>query len=646
MSRAKTTLKKTLLPIPHSASGLEGYSSIAPGRCNFSECKSTRVRRLVSKLDLGGLAFSCRIANPALNSLPRLEQDYSYSLDIRDSSVELVAKSEQGALAGCSTLAQLSGTHSLPHCSIADYPQHAWRGLLVDVSRHFMELTTLRSMIEIMHHFKLNVLHLHLTDDQAFRFNSVEFPKLASAQSYSKNDLRELIAFAADHAVRVVPEVDIPGHATSWLVAYPEWGSEQVNPSTQHQFGALKACLDPSREVVIEAVQTVLEEVIDTFPDKYVHIGGDEVDPCWWSRSESVQKWARSRDLHSIRDIQADFSKRIVRFIESRGRTVIVWDEALHETLPQSVVVQAWRGMKARELAVSGGHRTIVSSPYYLDLNYHAETHYGFWPSMSPEEWMRQERRMETSDVLEHVREGVKWHQSFGKFAHVPKRNGGCILGGEACMWSELVADELLRRRVWTRMPAIAETFWTCPSRADADTVAVRLERSLSRLPKLALPDVVAVPPIHKCEELRPLLEMLEPVKWYARTLTASGTKARAQGESIEPDDRFYNTETSLDRVVDRLPPQSFAVRRCREDIQTEGDLTAWIEGWRKQADYLEHEIKRFPDLAELRDASQALSRLADVAEGLAVPSKSLAGPFGEYLLPIAYAFVPTDCDS
>lgn len=639
-------MEETLLPLPNGAVFKRGSSQLKGGSCKFKDCKSARVKKFVSRLDLGGMEFSCKIASPVSDSFPCLEHDYSYSLEIGSSSIELQANMEQGALSGCGTLAQLSSNGSLPHCTIRDHPRHSWRGLLVDVSRHFMELNTLQSMIELMHHFKLNVLHLHLTDDQAFRFQSDAFPLLASDQSYSKADLRKLIDFAADHAVRVVPEIDIPGHATSWLVAHPEWGSEPVDPSTLKQFGALKACLDPSREMVVDAVQTILEEAIDTFPDQYIHIGGDEVDPLWWSRSETVQEWARSRDLHSVPDIQADFTRRIVQFIESKGKTAIVWDEALHETLPQSVVVQAWRGMQARELSVAGGYKTIVSSPYYLDLNYHAETHYGFWPSMSVEEWESQDRKMESSAVLEHVREGIKWHQTFGGFPDLPRRSEGCVLGGEACMWAELVTDELLLRRVWTRMPSIAERFWTETSRANTRDMSERLDRSLSRLPKLDLPDIVAFPRLHECQGLQPLFEMLEPVKWYARMLTTSGTRERAQGETIDPDDRPYNTESSLDRIVDRLSPDSSAVRRCLADIRADRGLSKWTEGWREQHEVLNRESKRFADLVELRDASQALNRLAAVAEGHELPSKSLGGPFGEYLLPIAFAFLLSDDDS
>ena len=635
-----------LLPLPHRIDRRPGRSTLTAGSCTFEACSSARVKQVVSKLDLGGIQFSCVIGNRALRSSPKLDDDYSYTLDIEPASVELRAESEEGALAGCSTLAQLSAARSLPHCTIGDRPRHPWRGLLVDVSRHFMQLNTLRSVIELMHHFKLNVLHLHLTDDQAFRFESEAYPELASDQSYSKSDLKELINFAADHAVRVVPEIDIPGHATSWLVAHPEWGSEPVDPSTLKDFGALKACLDPSNDSVVGAVQTILGEVIETFPDQYVHIGGDEVDPLWWNRSRAIQAWAASRGLHSVRDIQADFTLSIVRFIESQNRKVVVWDEALHETLPRSVVVQAWRGMPARDLAVAGGYQTIVSSPYYLDLNYHAETHYGFWPTMSTSEWKSQAERMENNDVLEHVRDGIKWHQSFGEFPHIPERSGGRILGGEACMWSELVTDELLLRRVWTRMPSIAERFWIDSSARGESSISERLDVSLSRLKPLGYPDIIETPPIHECQELQPLFEMLEPVKWYARMLTTSGTAARAQGESIESNERAYNAQTMLDRIVDRLPSDSPEVRKCRSDILAGRDLSVWSKGWRVQYHEMEKACGRFPELNELREASEALFTLAYVAHGRALPSKDLGGPFGEYLLPIAFAFAHSDDDS
>ena len=609
------------------------------GKCVLERCDSERVSSLVKRLQLGGFRFNCAIANGNFGSAPSLDDDCSYRLRIEDSLIQLKSQSEWGAIAGCSTLAQLSAAGELPDCNIEDKPMHPWRGLLVDVSRHFMELTTLRSIVQLMHLFKLNALHLHLTDDQAFRFGSDVFPNLASEQHYTKSELQSLVEFASDHGVRVVPEIDIPGHTTSWLVAHPEWGCESVDLADTLRYGVHEACLDPSNPEAMQSVFSILQEVIETFPDRFLHIGGDEVNPAWWDRSDSVKGWARERGLNSARDIQAFFTNQVVDFLLSRERTTVVWDEALHETLDPSVVVQAWRGMRARDCALTAGHKTLLSSPYYLDLNYPAHVHYGYWPTMGEEEWKKQDAACLELAVFDHVKDGLRWHQEFGEFPDLPARPGGEILGGEACMWSELATDELVLRRIWTRLPAIAERLWSSPDDKSTDDLYRRLNASLNRLAHLDLPSVYSDPPIHECTELVPLFEMLEPVKWYARMLTTDGVEDRAHGDPVDPDNRPYNGTSPLNKVVDQLPPESLEVRKCIEDVKSGRDLSRWIRGWRLQADVFESACSQHPDLVELAQVSDALSRLADVAAGTATPDPQLAGPFGEYMLPVAFAF-------
>lgn len=631
-------MKDQLLPLPQSFEYLDARVVIDKSACDIGECHSDRVRGMIRDLGLGGMRFSCSI-DGLESDYPSIEDDFGYELAINAPAIQLSARSEAGALAGCSTLAQLAAQGSLPNCRIYDEPQYSWRGLLVDVSRHFIKTETLRSVIDLLHHFKMNVLHLHLTDDQAFRFPSAAYPKLTSSDYYSKADLRSLVEYAADRAVRIVPEIDMPGHVSSWLVAYPEWGTETVAVDSLTSYGPHLACLDPSNEEAVQAALTILEEVIEVFPDKYVHIGGDEVDPTWWSNSPSVKQWAQRRGLETVQDIQADFTQQIVRELEDRGRRVVVWDEALHTSLPASVLVQAWRGMQARDVSIESGFQTLVSAPYYLDLNYPVDEHYAYLPSMTESDWQAQYACTLARPEFEHVKDGLKWHQSFGKFPSMMRRDGGSIVGGEACMWTELVSDDLLLKRIWTRLPAIAERFWGASAARNIDEIYDRLEASLERLTTLALPDVLSSPPVHECSELSPLFEMLEPVKWYARTLAAAGTDSRVRDEEVESEDRPYNATTPLNRVVDRLPPESLAVRKCREDLLGGRQMIKWIEGWRQQRKIFAKACLESPELAELEKASKALSKLAEVAEGSSPADKRLAGPFGEYMLPIAFAF-------
>ncbi len=631
-------MKDQLLPLPKSFEYLDGRVDIKNSACDIAECPSDRVKGAIRDLGLGGLSFSCHIDRLA-SRYPSVEDEFGYELAIKAPAIQLFARSEAGALAGCSTLAQLTAQGFLPNCRIRDEPQYSWRGLLVDVSRHFIEPETLCSVIDLLHHFKMNVLHLHLSDDQAFRFPSAAYPKLVSPDYYAKTDLESLIEYAADRAVRVVPEIDMPGHVSSWLVAYPEWGTETIAADSLKSYGPHVGCLDPSNEEAVQAALTILEEVLEVFPDQYVHIGGDEVDPTWWNNSSSVKRWAQSRGLESVQDIQADFTKRIVQELEDRGRRVVVWDEALHASLPSTVLVQAWRGMQSRDVSIESGFQTLVSAPYYLDLNYPVDEHYAYSLSMTETEWRAQYQRMLARPEFEHVEDGLKWHQSFGKFPSMMQKDGGSIVGGEACMWSELVSDDLLLKRIWTRLPAIAERFWGASAAKNIDELYDRLEASLKRLATLGLPDVLTSPPIHECSELSALFEMLEPIKWYARTLSTTGTDSRARNEQVVPESRPYDATTPLNRVVDRLPAESLAVRKCREAVIGNRRLTNWIEGWRYQREAFSKACVQFPELTELEGASHALSKLADVAEGSSPANKRLAGPFGEYMLPIAFAF-------
>lgn len=607
----------------------------------ISDCSSARVRRAFSRLNLGDSSISCEIEIEEFNSVPNLQSNYQYVLCINDQKISIRATEEWGALAALSTLAQLSvgiGKH-LPDCTITDEPKHPWRGLLVDVARHFISLATLFRCCDLMHHFKMNVLHLHLSDDQGFRFGSEAYPELVSADHYSLHELRKLITYAADLGIRVVPEIDVPGHTSSWLVKHPEWGFGDVNEDELKEFGSHRGCLDPSNPKTMEAVVTLFEEIANTFPDEYIHVGGDEVDPFYWKNSSRVQSWAAAHQLLNSRDIQAKFTISVCERLSELNKKAIVWDEALHALLPTSVTVQAWRGLRARDISLATGYPTIVSAPYYLDLHYPTALHYLYSPEMSSQDWRDADTRVQNDLLLAHVADGVRWHQGFGEFPNLPNRESGEILGGEACMWSELVTDELLLTRVWPRAPAIAERLWSVVDNNEVDSMYERLSVSLHRLPVLGLPDVLNTQQIHPCTELKPLFEMLEPVKWYGRLLSMELVRARAEGRDESAYSRPYNQQTPLNRVVDRIPAESLSATRLARRIKQGQDLSSWIIGWQHQHVIFDKCVNKYPELAELRPASEALSKLAEVALGLVPYEPSLVGPFGEYLLPIATAF-------
>ncbi len=629
-----------LMPYPKSVEIYEGCLQISDGSLLIRECGSDRVRRLIQPLDFGEADLYCHINHRLGTRVPCMESDCSYTMVIDDQGITIRSPEEWGAITAVSTLTQLLLLYSdnLPYCTITDAPTYPWRGLMIDTARHFITLPTLKRTCEFMHYFKMNVLHLHLTDDQAFRFGTEQFEELVSDSYYTKSELAELIAFAADRAIRVVPEIDVPGHTSSWLLAHPEWGTQPADSSSTSLFGAHSECLDPSNPEVVKDITTIFEEVAETFPDDYIHTGGDEVDQTWWEESEKVQNWASKLGLKDTRAIQSHFTHSVCKSLRQQSKRPIVWDEALHEDLPEWVTVQAWRGSSPRDRAVDSGHATIVSSPYYLDLHYPARIHHSYWPDMSTKEWFAADDQVMSDPSLEHVQDGVRWHLNMGDSEWSNQGLKGEIVGGEACMWSELVTDELLHTRVWTRTPAIAERYWNGAERKD--DVYNRLWTHLEHLPKIGFPRVVDYQSIHECVELMPLFEMLEPVKWYARLLSMDLVRARAKGLSEGSyTERPYNVHTPLNRVVDRLPPESLSTIRFIDAWKQEKDISAWLRGWKEQAQIFDECVSNFPNLEELRQASAALAELANVAEGVSPFEDRLLGPFGEYLLPVALAF-------
>ena len=565
-----------------------------------------RLLQAIRRLPPWGLRCEFDIRQSA-RPVPGLNDDYGYRLRFAD-TVQVTAETEWGALAALATVAQLGAGGGFAVAEVCDAPRFPWRGLMLDPARRFLSPATLRQTLDAMWFYKLNVLHLHLTDDQGFRFPSRAFPELAGNAAYSRRDLRELVAYAADRGVRVVPELDMPGHTTSWLAAHPQWASEPVAASAR--FGLHKTRLDPANRDWLKAVDTLLGELAQVFPDEFVHFGGDE--------AVGVPAAAQAR-----------FARHVVARLAGLGKRAVGWDECLHPDLPRQTLVQAWRGMNARDAALNAGFDCLVSAPYYLDLFYPADVHYAFDPvdgHAAAEAAMRQNPR------LAHVRQGIEWMADFAQVPELPPGRRGTVLGGEACMWGELVADELLATRVWSRMPAIAERFWGTADAGDPLPRLTATRRTLAALDILPEDRVPAdVPPA-----LTPLVEMLEPVKWYRRLLGEANFTRRVNGLGGDAEPRPYNADTPLHRLVDRLPPESLASRRAEADLAAGRSMRRWIAGWRAQQSALAaHPAWR----DELGAASAALAALAAIVAGESnAAATPLAGPFGEYLLPVAYA--------
>ncbi|NYS30391.1 beta-N-acetylhexosaminidase [Pantoea sp. WMus005] len=320
----------------------------------------------------------------AVDPLPLPDSDERYQLQVNGDGVLLTAHSRFGAMRGMETLLQLiqngeQGT-TIPYVTIHDHPRFPWRGVLIDTARHFMPVETLKRQIDGIAAARMNVFHWHLTDDQGWRFASSHYPQLQQKASdgnyYSQQQMREIVKYATDRGVRVVPELDIPGHASALAVAMPELISAPGPWQIERGWGVFKPLLDPSNEQVYQVIDTLVGEMAAIFPDPWLHIGGDEVDPTQWNDSPTIQQFMREHGLKDAHALQAYFNQRVEKILEAHQRQMMGWDEIAHPTLPRSILIQSWQGQDALSALAKENMRGILSTGFYLDQPQPASYHY------------------------------------------------------------------------------------------------------------------------------------------------------------------------------------------------------------------------------------------------------------------------------
>ena len=459
---------------------------------------------------------------------PALGEDESYTLDAAPSGARIRAATVEGALHGLETFAQLiqAGPEGFEVAAvhIEDRPRFPWRGLLLDACRHWMPVDVVKRTLDGMAAVKLNVLHWHLSDDQGFRVESRRYPKLhelgSNGQFYTREQVREVVAYAAGRGIRVIPEFDMPGHATSWFVGYPELASAPGPYAIGANYGVFDPAMDPGKEETYAFLDGFIGEMAALFPDPYFHIGGDEVNGKQWAQSASVQAFAKAQGLADARAIQVYFNQRLIKIVQKCGKIMIGWDEILSPGLPAEAVIQSWRGRKSLSEAAAGGYRGILSAGYYLDHLRKASEHYAVDPmgadaaKLTPEQAAR-------------------------------------ILGGEACMWSELASAETVESRIWPRAAVIAERLWSPGELTDVESMYGRME-AVSRVLEWA--------GVGHRAGYQPMLDRLAgnrpagPLRVLADAVEARGL---GQGRSSAR----ITTATPLNRLVDAARPESESVR-------------------------------------------------------------------------------------
>jgi len=415
-----------------------------------SSTRDSATARLVIQAQGGGEAIQTE------------NEDESYTLEVTSGRAALRAPTVVGVLRGFETLLQLVTTDSagffIPEVRIADAPRFSWRGLLVDAGRHFEPVEVIKRTLDGMAVVKLNVLHWHLSEDQGFRVESKRFPLLQLDGSdglfYTQAQIRDVVAYARDRGIRVVPEFDMPGHASSWLVGYPRYASGRGPYRIQRAWGVFDPTFDPTRDVVYQFIDAFIGEIAPLFPDPYWHVGGDEVNGVEWDANRRIRAFKRDHHLADNAALQAYFNQRLSVILTKHGKRMVGWDEILNPDLPASAVVQSWRGLEYLPQTVRAGHRAILSAPYYLDHMESAEDHYvdplPDTLGLSPEEAAR-------------------------------------LMGGEACMWGEHIGPETIDSRIWPRLAAVAEKLWSPASVKDVHDMYQRLAVTNLRLAEVGL---------------------------------------------------------------------------------------------------------------------------------------------------------------
>ena len=429
------------------------------------------------------------------------EKEGAYTLTVAPEGIEISSSTGAGLFYGLQTLRQLFAFRApgpMPHArldalTIVDTPRFPWRGLHLDVARHFQPVAVVKKYIDLMSRYKLNTFHWHLTDDQGWRIEIRKHPRLTSIGGcrketvvernfnpyvgdgipycgfFTQDDIRDVVQYAKERYITIVPEIEMPGHAKAVLAAYPELACTPGPFEVWTRWGVDEDVLCP-HEATFTFLEDVLTEVIDLFPGRYIHVGGDEVPKTRWKASPVAQEIIRRENLKDENELQSWFIRRIERFLISRDRRLIGWDEILEGGLAPEATVMSWRGTSGGIAAAREGHDVIMSpnSPLYFD-HYQGDARFeplaigGFNP-------------IEQVYAYEPVPDSLTADQA----KH--------ILGAQANLWTEyLRTSEALEYMLWPRALALAELTWSSKEARDWNSFVARLPDALSALDTLGV---------------------------------------------------------------------------------------------------------------------------------------------------------------
>ncbi|GLV60593.1 beta-N-acetylhexosaminidase [Dictyobacter sp. S3.2.2.5] len=502
----------SILPRPASIARVEGYFQLTRDTVIVTDQETQAIGTLLANALAPALGFVPRVLTGEQSPLPAISLGIDpqlaqlgqegYTLTVTAEQVTLRAAHRAGVFYATQTLRQLlpveifsstpvSQTWNIPAVSIEDAPRFSWRGCMLDSARHFIPTQEVLKLIDVLALHKINMLHLHLTDDQGWRIEIKKYPRLTEVGAYrketvvghahksqeydgtahggfySQEELREIVAYAAARFITVVPELDLPGHAQAAIAAYPELGVLQAPVEVSTTWGINPYLFNPTEEV-FQFLRDVLSEIMDIFPSPFIHIGGDEAIKDQWQASQQVQALIKKLGLKDEDELQSWFLSQLGTFLTQHNRRMLGWDEILEGGLPAGATVMSWRGIEGGIAAAQAQHDVVMTPNTFVYLDY--------YQSNDPEEPLAIGGYLPLDKVY-----------SFDPIpAELTPEQARHILGAQCNLWCEYVpTTKHLEYMLFPRAIALSEVAWTPKERLEFSDFRGRLAVHEARLASL-----------------------------------------------------------------------------------------------------------------------------------------------------------------
>ena len=433
------------------------------------------------------------------------DSDEDYRLTVEPGRAIIAAADRRGFLHGMQTLRQLLPSQilasepqygidwTIPCVSISDSPAFGWRGLHLDVGRHMFPVAFIKKFLDTMAFYKYNTFHWHLTEDQGWRIEIKKYPRLTEVGGYrtetvvagtwdqydgvpyggfyTQDEVRDVVAYAAERGITVVPEIELPGHALAALTAYPELGCVGEGYEVRRTWGIAEDIFCAGKDEVFAFLKDVLSEVLELFPSRYIHIGGDEAPKPRWEACPACQARIKAEGLADEHELQSWFIRQIETWLTERGRNLIGWDEILEGGLAPNATVMSWRGSDGGIAAANAGNDVIMTPNTYCYLDYYQSEDTDSEPFAIPA-ILPLEQVWQFVVIPERISEDKRHH----------------IMGGQGNIWTEYMPNsDHVEYMAFPRAIAIADVLWNHPAERDYDDLAARLGRHLPCLDALGV---------------------------------------------------------------------------------------------------------------------------------------------------------------